>query len=480
MNVASGHTFTFSGTNATWSGGTIQGSGGVSVAGRLAITGNDTLDTNLDDSTGVFQTAGTLSIGSGATLTVDSGGLYEIQTSGSVINGTGTFLNQGSVQKTAGGGTATVSSPFSNPGTVNQSDGTLSFSNDTADISGTTLTQGTWTVSGQNTLSLNGGSALTTIGSGAEVLLNALHATFTNFSNLADNQGDFELFGDQNFTPSGSLTESGTVTISSNSSLTLGPSQTYTMTGGFTSLDGSLTAPRRRHPERRHAGRQRHDHGQRPQRQWRPVSRSFAGHHLHQRQLHPGFQCDLRRQIQGTDPSTPDFDQIYVTGNVSLAGNLNVTLLNGFTPSDGDSFEIINNQGSNPVSGHFAGLPRGGTFTLGGKTFHITYVGGDGNDVVLTVFSTVYVVTNTNDDGAGSLRQGDHGRERQHGHRSDHLRHPRLGRAYHSATVPVAGRQRRGDDRRLQSAGRQCEHAEHRRQRRARDRPQRRERRHRS
>jgi hypothetical protein len=92
----------------------------------------------------------------------------------------------------------------------------------------------------------------------------------------------------------------------------------------------------------------------------------------------------LSIEIQGTSPGVGGFDQVVVNGSVTLAGTLSTTLLNGFTPQGGATFEIINNDGADAVNGTFAGLPEGASFTLGGTTFSISYVGGDGNDVVLT------------------------------------------------------------------------------------------------
>src|SRR5205085_1975939 len=58
------------------------------------------------------------------------------------------------------------------------------------------------------------------------------------------------------------------------------------------------------------------------------------------------------------------------------------------------------------VSGTFAGLPEGGTVTIAGRTFSLSYAGGTGNDIVLTAHApTAFAVTNVNDSGAGSLRQ---------------------------------------------------------------------------
>ncbi|MCR9296815.1 MAG: PKD domain-containing protein, partial [bacterium] len=79
------------------------------------------------------------------------------------------------------------------------------------------------------------------------------------------------------------------------------------------------------------------------------------------------------------------FDQLDVTGTVTLAGALNVTLADGFEPTVGDSFTIVNNAGSDAIIGAFAGLPEGATFTIGATQFKISYTGGtDNNDVVLT------------------------------------------------------------------------------------------------
>jgi fibronectin-binding autotransporter adhesin len=86
--------------------------------------------------------------------------------------------------------------------------------------------------------------------------------------------------------------------------------------------------------------------------------------------------------LNGTTAGT-GYDQLSVAGRVKLAGaTLNLTL--GFTPAIGNTFTLIQNDGTDAVVGTFAGLPQGATLTLGGMTFQISYVGGTGNDVVLT------------------------------------------------------------------------------------------------
>ena len=89
-------------------------------------------------------------------------------------------------------------------------------------------------------------------------------------------------------------------------------------------------------------------------------------------------------EIGGLTPGT-QYDQISVTGTVTLAGFLNVSLIGGFTPAVGNQFVILNNGSASPVTFSFAGYPEGTIITVGGVQLRISYIGGDGNDVVLTV-----------------------------------------------------------------------------------------------
>ncbi len=110
------------------------------------------------------------------------------------------------------------------------------------------------------------------------------------------------------------------------------------------------------------------------------------------------FQAEL-----GGTTACSGYDQLTVTGTVSLGANvttLDVSLYNGFLPAKGNSFTIISNDASDAVTGTFKGLNEAGTFVLGGYTYSISYKGGDGNDVVLTVVGVPPTAPNT---GVGSI-----------------------------------------------------------------------------
>lgn len=75
-----------------------------------------------------------------------------------------------------------------------------------------------------------------------------------------------------------------------------------------------------------------------------------------------------------------EFDRLEVMGNAMLDGNLVDDVLPSFTPSFGDTFEIIEVAGT--LGGQFIGLGEGAIFSAsGGELFRINY--GSGN-VVLT------------------------------------------------------------------------------------------------
>ena len=53
--------------------------------------------------------------------------------------------------------------------------------------------------------------------------------------------------------------------------------------------------------------------------------------------------------------------------------------------SSGSVFTVISNTSVIPITGTFANLPDNSTFTVGRNNYQVSYEGGDGNDLTLTV-----------------------------------------------------------------------------------------------
>lgn len=97
-------------------------------------------------------------------------------------------------------------------------------------------------------------------------------------------------------------------------------------------------------------------------------------------------------EVEGDVPGV-SFDQLVVTRSAQLSDPLFPTIglsvaldvQMRYQPAIGTTFRIIDNQSSMPITGRFTGLAPNALFTAGGVQLQITYAGGTGNDVVLTV-----------------------------------------------------------------------------------------------
>ncbi|MBK7003060.1 MAG: cadherin domain-containing protein [Rhodoferax sp.] len=95
----------------------------------------------------------------------------------------------------------------------------------------------------------------------------------------------------------------------------------------------------------------------------------------------------LSAQINGASAgaASSGYDQIKVTGTVNLSGATLDVSGSTHTPVTGNSFKLIDNDGSDAITGTFAGLAEGATITVNGVAMNISYQSGDGNDVVLSM-----------------------------------------------------------------------------------------------
>jgi hypothetical protein len=88
-------------------------------------------------------------------------------------------------------------------------------------------------------------------------------------------------------------------------------------------------------------------------------------------------------EIGGPSPGT-QHDQLVVAGAVVLGGGLTVACIDAFLPSPGDPFVLIDKSSAGAVGGTFLGLPEGKVFASGARTWKMSYVAGNGNDVGVT------------------------------------------------------------------------------------------------
>lgn len=129
----------------------------------------------------------------------------------------------------------------------------------------------------------------------------------------------------------------------------------------------------------------------------------------------------LAIEINGTNPAT-QFDNFLVDGNDGGAnrtmtlGGATLALTGTYLPLATNSFTIISNDNdgpsTDPVNGAFAGLAEGSRVLLNNFPLVVSYVGGDGNDVSLSLPQPSDVWVNdtwiiTNDLGTPGLSYGD-------------------------------------------------------------------------
>jgi hypothetical protein len=339
-----GATFNLPGNLFVWTGGAINtaANNNCTILGNVKITGNGTeylqgggaLNVGSATAAGTVNDTGTgntLNISSASTLAINARGTFNI--ADDTVNGGGLLSNLGSLVKTAGTSGATISvGTTDNQGKVQVNNGTLLFSGAVDQVFNGVLTGGSWTAASTATTAsaLDISSAnFNTIGISALVTLSGPNSSFTNLSGLSANQGTFNLSAGASFATAGNFINSG--------SMTLSPGSTLTVNGAF--------------------------------------SQTSTG--------------KLAEQIGGT-ASSPTFGSVVSTGPVSLGGTLSVT--STVVPAVGSNFEILNNGSASAITGTFAGLPEGATFTVKvgatTMTFKITYKGGSGgNSVVISRIS---------------------------------------------------------------------------------------------
>jgi hypothetical protein len=329
-------------TDVLTNSSTIQGAGNIGN-GQMGLVNNNTILANQStplkinvNSTG-FNNKGTLTVNTGDTL--------------NITGAANSFLNFNSTTGTLTGGTYTVN-------------GTLQFDN--ANI---------------KTNSAN----ITLIGSGSKIVDQS--GTTDGLRNFATNSstGNFSISTGRNFTTAGNFMNAGILTIGTGSTFTTGGPGNFTQTVGKTTDDGTLSA----------SGTVTLSGGS------LFGTGSIAGALQSSGTITPGDSSTstgiltvsktytqnlsgvLDISIGGTTAGTK-YDQLNATGAASLNGTLNLSLINGFVPAVGTTFEILN---ASSVSGTFSTV--NGTHINGSEHFVVSC---DTTDCDVTVASGASII----------------------------------------------------------------------------------------
>ena len=272
-------------------------------------------------------------------------------TAGLVANGGGSLTNSstGTVTHSSGTGTTTISVPVTNlgAGVIEVDTGTLVIPTLT-NVSGSTLTGGTYNLSGVLQLTLTGGNLVT---NAATLSLHGPYSLVTTLvggvstnalSLLAANSGHLSLTGGRNITTSATaFANSGTVSIGDGTKgSTLSINGSYTQTAGSTAVAKASTLTSTASTVTLQGGALTGSGTVS-----RPVAMSGTGSVQNGSTAGPlnlagGYSG--AGTVKATLSSASIFDQISVTGTANLTtSSLALSTAPGYTPAPGTTFTIL-------------------------------------------------------------------------------------------------------------------------------------------
>ncbi len=92
----------------------------------------------------------------------------------------------------------------------------------------------------------------------------------------------------------------------------------------------------------------------------------------------------------GGELQDTDYDSLIINGNISLGGNLEITLTNGFIPNPGDVFTVLDVEDGGALSGDFANVLDGqDLLTTDGTGEFVVNYSPDSGEIVLSDFQEV-------------------------------------------------------------------------------------------
>jgi RHS repeat-associated protein len=331
-NLELGPVVTPSATFTSTGGGTVGLNAGFAVGlGGLTLDGNFDLGGNVSLAVGDLTNLGTVNVTAGVffsndgtffnfgtfiqsgtgnlslhgdnvtatTLINELGASYLIESDSGIDNpfaGKTALINAGTIRKTAGTGTSTllINGALTNTGTVEADSGILTLApNSISEVTGSSLTRGSWNALNGAALNFPAGTNITT--NAGKITLGGSGATVSGIANLTSTMGSFALIGGANFTTAGDLNNSGSLTVGAGSTLTVTGNASQTATG------------------------------------------------------------KLNIQMGGT-PASGQFGQVVAKGTATVAGTFNVALVNGFGPAAGQNFQVLSFASASGTFAAFTGL----------------------------------------------------------------------------------------------------------------------------
>jgi fibronectin-binding autotransporter adhesin len=390
-------------TNAKGSSFTITGGRNFTTVGKFTNNGTLTVGsatstfkvngnlTNFSTSTdtltgGTYNLTGTLKF-RGADIVTNAANITLSGSSSKIVDqhgndGLANFARNSGTFTINNGRNFTTAGNFTNNGTltVGSSNSTFGVKGNLTNFSDTTLTGGTYNLTG--TLQFTGANIVT---NAANITLNGTSSQIIDqngkngLANFATNNGTFALAGTRSFTTAGNFANTGTFTINTGSMFSLGGSGVFTQSAGTTTDNGTLAAPGAVNLQ----GGSLFGTG------------SITGSVQSSGTVTPGDSSALTGILTDTGTYTQkskgnldisiggttagsQFDELNST-SASLNGTLNIGLINGFVPTIGSKFKIMNFTSETGTFSTVNGL------TINNKEhFTITY---QGKDVLLTVVS---------------------------------------------------------------------------------------------
>ena len=343
--------------------GAIQSGGIISITAQGALTSSST--GTIENTAALNLTGATLGTGSQPISVVNTAGLYAISTGNGEI-----FLK-------ALTDTIQVASLNAGTGTITLEGGAfLSLGSEIVnDYSLINLNGGAWDLNNSTeTVASISGSSNITLGAGS---LTVSGATVDNYSGSISGSGNFIRTGSGFTTFLSANTYTGK-TFVLGGSLVLNAIQAsdFIVDGG--TLSGSATIGK-----------------------LEAKSGSVSTSLLQSNDLSLSGPSSLDITIRGTTPGT-EFNQINSHGTITL-GDASLNLSGSFILPAGSELILVNNDGTDPISGTFKGIANNQIITIQGTNYLLKYDGGDGNDITLTrpnaQFITVGTIATSNGSG---------------------------------------------------------------------------------